>query len=126
MRLDILVTDDARTRILERLAAGRVIEVVVAVDQVLDRLVGDLPDFVDVLLAAGRPAVGDRIGRDDAVLGDDEHRLVIAIAENINAVGTVDLGGLDLRSLCGSRCGECRDGEGQCGGACNPGHDVSP
>ena len=83
--------------VLERLAAGDVVEVVVAVDQVLDRLVGDLLDLVDVLLPAGRPAVGDRIGGDHARIGDDEHRLMVAVAEDVDVVGAVDLGGLDLR-----------------------------
>ncbi len=95
----ILVGDHLGARVLERLAARDVIEVDVAVDQVLDRLVGDLLDLVDILLTAGRAAVGDRIGRDHAVLGDDEHRLMIAIAENVDAFGAVDLGGGDLRPL---------------------------
>src|SRR6266550_5357737 len=38
MRLDVLVPDDARARILERLAAGRMIEMMVTVNQVLDWL----------------------------------------------------------------------------------------
>src|SRR5262249_29312605 len=85
--------------ILERLAAGDVIVVVVAVDQELDRLVGHLLDLGGVVLAAGRPAVGDRIGRDHAVLGDDEHRLMVAVAEYVDVVGAVDLCGLELRAL---------------------------
>ena len=94
-----LVRDHPRAGVLERLAARDVVEVVVAVDQVLDRLVGDLLDLVDILLPAGRAAIGDRVGRDDAVLGDDEHRLVIAIAEDVDALGPLDLGGGDLRPL---------------------------
>ena len=93
----VLVRDDRGAGVLERLAAGDVVEVVVAVDQVLDRLVGDLLDLVDILLPAGRPAVGDRIGGDHAVLGDDEHRLMVAVAEDVDVVGAVDLLGLDLR-----------------------------
>ena len=107
----VLVRDDPRAGVLERLAAGDVVEVVVAVDQVLDRLVGDLLDLVDILLPAGRAAIGDRIGRDHAVLGDDEHRLMIAIAEDVDALGAVDLGGRDLRPLRllrGGRSGERR------------------
>ncbi len=51
-----LVRDDRGAGVLERLAARDVVEVVVAVDQVLDRLVGDLLDLVDVGRAAcGRP-----------------------------------------------------------------------
>ena len=43
--------DDLCARILERLAAGDVIVVVVAVDQILDRLLGDLADFVEIGLS---------------------------------------------------------------------------
>ena len=100
----ILMGDHACAGVLERLAACDVIEVDVAVDQILDRLVGDLLDLVDILLPAGRAAISDRVGRDHAVLGDDEHRLVIAIAENVDAFGAVDLLGLDLRPLCRGRC----------------------
>jgi len=107
---DVLVRDDLGAGVLERLAAGDVIVVVMAVHQVLDRLVGDLLDLVDILLAALRPAVGHRIGRDHAILGDDEHRLMVAVAENVNVVGAVDLLGLDLRSwrlrLCQRRTAE--------------------
>jgi len=42
------VRDDRGARILERLAARDVVEVLVAVDQVLDRLARDLLDLVDV------------------------------------------------------------------------------
>ena len=38
--------DDGRASILERLAAGDVVEVVVAVDQVADRRLSDLADLV--------------------------------------------------------------------------------
>ena len=99
MRRRVLVRDDLGAGILERLAAGDVIEVMVAVHQELDRLVGDLLDLVDVLLAAGWAAVGDGIGRDHAGRRDDEHRLVVAVPEDVDVVGAVDLLGLDLRSL---------------------------
>src|SRR5215475_1246473 len=108
------MSDDGGAGVLERLAAGDVIVVVVAVDQELDRLVGHLLDLGNVVLAAGRPAVGDRIGRDHPVLGDDEHRLVVAVAEYVDVVGAVDLGGLDLRPLCllrQPRC--CETGDAQ-------------
>ena len=111
--------------VLECLAAGDVVEVVVAVDQVLDRLVGDLLDLVDVGLPAGRPAVGDRIGGDHAGLGDDEDRLMVDVAEDVDVVGALHLGRLD-RWPC--RCGRWRglggrwrlgkavaDGEGESG-----------
>jgi hypothetical protein len=47
----VLVRDDPGAGVLERLAAGDVVEVVMAVDQELDRLVGDLLDLVDILPA---------------------------------------------------------------------------
>jgi len=56
-------------------------------------------DFVDVLLATGRPTVGDRIGCDHAIFGDHEHRLVVAVAEDVDIVGAIDLRRLDLRPL---------------------------
>ena len=87
------VGDDRRAGILERLAAGDVVVVVVAVDQVLDRLVGDLLDLLDVGLDHFRPAVADRIGGDHAGLGHHEHRLVVAGAEDVDVVGAFDLGG---------------------------------
>jgi len=101
------VRNDGGPGVLERLAAGDVIVVVVAVDQELDRLVRHLLDLGDVILAAGRPAVGDRIGRDHAVFGDDEHRLMVAVAEYVDVVGAVDLGGLHLRPLCLLRQPRC-------------------
>ena len=99
MLLHLAMRDDGRAGILERLAARDVVVVVMAVDQVLDRRLGDLLDLVDILLSAGRPAVGDRIGGDDAVLGDDEHRLMVAVAEDVDVVGAFDLGGFDRRPL---------------------------
>ena len=92
------VRDDSGAGILEGLAAGDVIEVVVAVDQVLDRLAGDLLDLVHIGLSARRPAVGDRIGGDHAGLGDDEHRLMVDVAEDVDVVGALDLGRLDRRA----------------------------
>src|SRR5262249_9721940 len=93
-----------------------VVEVMVTVDQILDRLVGDLLYLVDILLPAGRPAVGDRIGGDHAVVGDDEHRLMVAVAEDVDVVGAVDLFGLDLwplRRVGRHRVlGRCRYGQG--------------
>src|SRR5262245_23101076 len=85
--------------VLKCLAAGDVVEVMVAVDQILDGLVSDLLYLVDILLPAGRSAVGDRIGGDHAIVGDDEHRLMVAIAEDVDVVGIVDLFGLDLWPL---------------------------
>src|SRR2546425_7935418 len=81
---------------------------VMAVDQVLDRLVGDLPDLGDVGRPTGGTPVGDRVGGDHAVPGDDEHRLVIAVAEDVYAFRAVDLRRRDLRA-----CRRLRPG---CGG----------
>src|SRR6202008_1220798 len=78
---------------------GDMVEVVVAVDQVLDRLVAPLPDLVDVGLSPVRLPIGDRVGGDHAVAGDDEHRLVVAVAEDVDVLRAFDLGGLERRAL---------------------------
>ena len=91
--------DDSGTGIFERLPAGDVVEVVMAVNQVSDRPVGDFPDFGDVGSASLRSAVRHRIGGDDSVAGDEEHRLVIAVAEDVNVVGAVDFGRRNLWRL---------------------------
>jgi hypothetical protein len=80
--------DEGRAEILERLAAGDVIVMVVAVDHVFDRLVGDGLDGVDIGL--GRTLVGNRVGGDDALGCHDKHRLMPAIAEDVDIVGAVD------------------------------------
>ena len=100
MLLGELMRDDLGAEVLERLATGNVIEMMMAVDQVFDRLVGDLLDFVDVGLHRLRPQVADRIGRDHALLGDDEHRLMALIAEDIDVLRAVDLGGREWRWRC--------------------------
>src|SRR4051812_9970618 len=99
MHWDIFVPDDACACVLEGFAASDVIVMMMAVDQILDRLVGHLLDLVDVVLTAGRTSVSDRVGGDHAVLGDDEHRLMSTVTEDIDIVGAIDLGGLDLRPL---------------------------
>src|SRR5262249_24988387 len=105
------VRDDGRARVLEWLASSDVIVMMMAVDQVLDRLVGNLSDLGDVVLAAGRPAQCDRIGRDHTIFGDDEHRLMIAGAEDGDVLGTLDLGRFDLRPLCLCACGQNADNQ---------------
>jgi hypothetical protein len=57
----------------------------------------DLPDLGDVILPSGRLAIGNRIGRNHSLGRDDEHRLVVAIAENVDVLGPLDLPGLDRR-----------------------------
>ena len=55
-RLGAVMRDERRAGVLERLAAGGMVEVVVAVDDVADRLVGDLADLGEVDL--GRRSAG--------------------------------------------------------------------
>src|SRR5206468_5988893 len=92
-----LVRDERGAGVLERLAAGDVVEVVVTVDHVLDRLARDLLDLVDVGHHRLRTPVADRVGRDHARGRDDEHRLGVSVTENIDVVGAVDLGGRERR-----------------------------
>jgi len=92
-----LVRDERGAGVLERLAARDVVEVVVAVDHVLHRLARDLLDLVDVGHHRLRTPVADRVGRDHARGRDHEHRLGVAVAEDVNVVGAVDLGGRERR-----------------------------
>jgi len=116
--LGFLVRDEGRAGLLERLAAGDMVEVVVAVDHVLDRLARDLLDLVDVGDHRLRAPVADRVGRDHAGRRDHEHRLVVSIAENVDVVGAVDLGGREgwLRRLL--RVGRRAQARGSQSGAC--------
>ena len=91
--LGSLVRDDSRASVLEGLAAGDVVEVMVAVDQILDRLARDLLDLVDVGHHRLRAPVADRVGGDHARGGDHEHRLMVAVTEDIDVIGALDLGG---------------------------------
>ena len=82
--------DDLCAGLLEGLAAGDVVVMVMAVDQVFDRRLGDLLDFLDVGLRRLRPAVADgSVAITPA--GDDEHCLMVAVAENVDVVGSLDL-----------------------------------
>src|SRR5262245_26680068 len=92
------VRDDRATGFLERLTAGDIIEMMMAVDQILDRLISDLSDFGDIILSTCRTAVAYGVGRDYAVIGHHEYRLVIAVAEDIDVISSLDLGRFDLRS----------------------------
>jgi hypothetical protein len=65
------------------------------------------------LLAALRPAVGDRVGGDHPVLRHDEDRLVVAVPEDVDVVGAVDLAGLDRGPLL--RLGPGGQGGGKAG-----------
>ena len=97
LRLGVLVRNEAGAEVLERLTARDVIVVAVAVDDVLDWLRGHLLDLVDVGGHGLWPAETDWIGRDDAVGGHDEHRLVALVAEDVDIVGPFDLCGRECR-----------------------------
>jgi hypothetical protein len=94
--------------VLERFSARDVIVVMMAVDDVFDRLVRNGLDRVDIGL--GWTQIGNGIGRDDALRGHDKHRLVIAIAEDIDVFRAVHLFGRSLRRVL-SRCGRDANGE---------------
>jgi hypothetical protein len=98
--LGLAMGDDGGARILEGFAAGDVVEVMVAVDEVLDGgALAHFLDLVDVLLAALGPAIGHRVGSDHAFLGDDEDGLVVAVPEDVDVVRSVHFPGLDLGAL---------------------------
>ena len=59
--------DESRTSILKGLAAGNVIVVSMAVNDVLDGRLRDLPYFLDIGFCC-RPPQADRIGSDDTAL----------------------------------------------------------
>src|SRR4029078_6979179 len=104
--------DDGRALILEHFAAGSVVVVMMAIDQILDRSLGDFPDFLQIRFCRLRTAIADRVGDDYAGGRDDEHRLMVLIAEDIDVVGAVDLGGRKHWLLCrGLRHGSgCKTG----------------
>ena len=89
--LGVRVGDKGRAEVFERLAAGDVVEMAVAVNHIFDRRFGHGLDRVDIGLR--RPPLADRVGRDHARGRDDEHRLVAAEAEDVDVVGALDLGG---------------------------------
>ena len=64
--LGALMGDHFCARVLERLATGNMVKVVVTIDQILDRLVGDFANLVEIGLPAGGPAIGHRVGGDHA------------------------------------------------------------
>ena len=92
--------DDDR-RAAQRLRAADVIAVVVAVDEVRDRLVAHLGDRLPDARRVGRRRVHD----DHAALVGHEHRLVGAVGDHVEAVaellGPVALRGIDRRALRG-------------------------
>jgi hypothetical protein len=102
------VREERCAEILERLAAGDVVVVMVAVDHVPDWRRSDFLDLVDVGGDGVRAVQPDRVGRDDALGRDHEHRLMATETEDVDVVGPVDLGGGEWRGSRrwrGRRCG---------------------
>src|SRR5262249_29804287 len=106
-RLRVLVGDEDGAEVLKRLAARDMVEMAVAVYDVLDRRLGDLADLRNISGRRG-PPLSDRIGSDHAVGCDDEHRLVALIAENVDAISALDLGGREQGRRRGLRAGRQR------------------
>ena len=96
-----LVRDERGAGVLEGLTAGYMIEMMMAVNHVPDRLIRDLLDLVQVSGHRLGPSVADRIGRDHALLGDDKHCLRAAVTKNINILGAVYFSGRKRRLLLG-------------------------
>src|SRR5262249_5579518 len=91
--LGVSVCHKSRAKVLEWFAAGDVVEMAVAVNNVFDRRLGHGLDRVDIGLH--RPPLADRIGGDHAVRRDNEHRLMTAITEDVDIVR--DLGSGEWR-----------------------------
>jgi hypothetical protein len=80
--LDLGMGDDGG--LAEGLPAGRVIVVMVAVDEVPDRRLGHLTDLLD----EARGGLGRlRIGREDGLLGRNEERAVDVVGEEVDVLG---------------------------------------
>jgi hypothetical protein len=95
--------NDRCTRILERLAAGDVVEMMVAVYEIADRLVRDLPDLGNVHGRCLRIRVAHGICGDHACGRHHEHRLRATGSEDVDVVGPVDLPGFEWGRLLGGR-----------------------
>ena len=81
------VRDEDGAEILERLAAGDVIVMVMAVD---DDLIGSSVTALIASMHGFCPAqVGNGISGNDALRRHDEHRLMTAIAEDVDVVGAL-------------------------------------
>ena len=94
-----LVRDERGAGVLEGLTAGYMVEMMMAVNDVPDRLIRDLLDFVQVSGHRLGPSVAYRIGRDHALLGDDKHCLRAAVTKNINVLGALYFSGRKRRLL---------------------------
>ena len=88
------VRHEGRAGVLERLAAGDVVGMAVAVDDVADRRLRDFPDFGEIGIRC-RTVLADRIGGDDSLRRHHEHGLMALVAEHVDVVG--DLGGCEGR-----------------------------
>jgi hypothetical protein len=122
-RLRVHVRDERGARVLEGLAALDVIVVVVAVHHVLDGRLGDLPDLRDIRRRRLEPPLGDGVGGDHAVGRHHKHRLMSAVAEQVDIVG--DLLGLEERRRLGEgqeRHGQRDGGQERQGERATPGH----
>src|SRR4051794_18350537 len=87
------------------------IVMVMAVDHILDRLIGHLPNLVDQRL--GWPQIRDRIADDHTLRRHDEDRLMAPITDHVDVVSAVDLFGCDLwrttlRTSLASQCNQRR------------------
>jgi hypothetical protein len=87
------VRDELGAKILEWLAAGDVVVMMMTVDHVLDRLVRDFLDLVDINRDRLGPRQPDRVRRDDSRGRDAEHRLAVLVAEDVDVIRALDLGG---------------------------------
>src|SRR5262249_213054 len=83
---------------LERLSAGDVVEMTVAVDHIFNRRLGDLLDFLDIGLRR-RPPQANGIGSDHSFRRHDEHRLMADVAEDVDILAAVDFGGCEKGRL---------------------------
>jgi hypothetical protein len=86
-RLRVAVRDDRGAGLLEGLAAGDMVVVVMAVDQILDRRLRDLADLREIRGRCLRPQERDRVGGDHAFRRHHEQRLVELVAEQEHVVG---------------------------------------
>jgi hypothetical protein len=95
LHLCVAVGDEHGACLLERGAAGDVIEVMVAVNDVPDRRGGQLSHFREI---QGRCRRTDRIGDDDTRRINHEHRLIAGKFEDVDAIS--------------DRLDDCRRGRG--------------
>src|SRR6516165_182205 len=127
MLLGIFVCDDDRALVLERLAAGDVIKVGVAVDQIFYRPISDLFDLGEIGRHRLWAKTADWVGCDHAHGRDYKHRLMTLISKEIDVVRTVDFSGGEwwLSRLRDGNARECEQRKGCRGNKLAP-HVASP